>query len=156
MAELTHSGSIVVARTPEELFALVSDITRMGEWSPVCKACWWEEGGGPRVGARFTGRNEAPERTWETKSEVVVAEPGREFAWVVAEPPTRARWGYSFEAVDGGTKVTETWQLPLEGVAFFEQRFGEDADMQIAARSTAAENGIAETLAAIKKQAESP
>ena len=23
---------------------MVSDVTRMGEWSPVCKACWWDEG----------------------------------------------------------------------------------------------------------------
>jgi Polyketide cyclase / dehydrase and lipid transport len=155
MAILQQAGSIVIAGTPEELFDVVADVTRMGEWSPVCKACWWDEGDGPRVGAHFTGRNEVAERTWETRSEVVVAEPGREFAWVVAEPPTRARWGYTFESVDGGTKVTETWELPPEGVAFFEKHFGEDADAQIGARSTGAEQGIAVTLAAIKQAAES-
>ena len=133
MAILRQAGSIVIAGTPEELFNVVSDVTRMGDWSPVCTACWWDEGDAPGVGARFTGRNEVAERTWETKSEVVVADPGREFAWVVAEPPTRARWGYTFEAVDGGTKVTETWELPPEGVAFFEQHFGEDADAEIGA-----------------------
>ena len=100
---------------------MVADVTRMGEWSPVCTACWWDEGDGPHVGAKFTGRNERPERTWETRSEVVTADRGREFAWVVAEPPTRARWGYSFVAVDGGTEVTETWELPPEGSAFFER-----------------------------------
>lgn len=155
MAQLRHEGSIVIGRTPEELFDLVSDVTRMGEWSPVCKACWWAEGDGPRLQARFTGRNEVPERTWETTSEVVSAEPGREFAWVVAEPPTRARWGYTFEAVDGGTKVTEAWELPPEGVAFFENVFGDNAEAQIATRSDAAERGIAATLAAIKQTAES-
>ena len=45
MTELTLSDSISVAVTPDELYALVSDVTRMGEWSPVCKACWWDEGG---------------------------------------------------------------------------------------------------------------
>lgn len=55
---------------------MVSDVTRMGEWSPVCRACWWDEGAGPRVGAWFTGRNELPERTWETRSVMVAAEPG--------------------------------------------------------------------------------
>ncbi len=155
MAQLRREGSIVITRTPEDLFDLVSDVTRTGEWSPVCKACWWAEGDGPRLGARFTGRNEGPERTWETTSEVVAAEPGREFAWVVAEPPTRARWGYTFEAVDGGTKVTEAWELPPDGVAFFENVFGDDAETQIATRSAAAESGIAATLAAIKETAES-
>jgi Polyketide cyclase / dehydrase and lipid transport len=155
MAQLRQSGSIVIARTPEQLFDLVSDVTRMGEWSPVCKACWWDEGEGPRVGAHFTGRNEVPERTWETKSEVVAADPGREFAWAVAEPPTRARWGYTFEPIDGGTKVTEAWELPPEGVAFFEKVFGDDAEAQIATRSAAAEGGIGATLAALKQAAES-
>ena len=63
---LQYSESVVVARSPEDLYDMVSDVTRMGEWSPVCKACWWEDGGEARTGAWFTGRNELPERTWET------------------------------------------------------------------------------------------
>ena len=35
------------------------------------------------MGAWFTGRNEVPGRTWETRSKVVAADRGREFAWVV-------------------------------------------------------------------------
>ncbi|HEY1829904.1 MAG TPA: SRPBCC family protein [Acidimicrobiales bacterium] len=154
MEELRHSDSIFIKRSPADLYDMVADVTRMGEWSPVCTACWWDEGEGPHLGAKFTGRNERPERTWETRSEVVTADPGREFAWVVAEPPTRARWGYSFVAVDGGTTVTETWELPPEGAAFFETRFSEDAAQEIRTRSEAAKNGIAATLAAIKGSAE--
>jgi hypothetical protein len=155
MATQRHSNSIVITRSPEEVYALITDVTRMGDWSPVCKACWWDEGDGPRVGAKFTGRNELPERTWETRSEIVAAEPGREFAWAVAEPPTRARWAFTLQAVDGGTEVTETWELPAEGAAFFEKRFGDDAPAQIQTRADAAQSGIPATLAAIKKSAES-
>jgi hypothetical protein len=154
MDTFRRSGSIVIKRSPKELYDMVADVTRMGEWSPVCTACWWDEGDGPHVGAKFTGRNERPERTWETRSEVVMADHGREFAWIVAEPPTRARWGYSFVAVDGGTEVIETWELPPEGSAFFEEMFGDDAAKEIAMRSDAAENGIGATLAAIKGVAE--
>ena len=67
VTELKMSESISVAVTPDELYALVSDVTRMGEWSPICRACWWDEGAGPQVGAWFTGRNETAERTWETR-----------------------------------------------------------------------------------------
>lgn len=155
MDTLRHSASIVINRPPEEVYALLSDVTNMGAWSPVCKACWWDEGDGPRVGAMFTGRNEVPERTWETRSEVVAADPGKEFAWSVAEPPTRARWGYSFKEVDGGTEVTETWELSPEGQALFNEWFPDDGPAQIATRAAAAEKGIPETLAAIKKAAES-
>ncbi len=149
-----HSGSIIIKRSPEELYDMVADVTRMGAWSPVTAACSWDEGDGPRVGAKFTGRNEGPGRTWETRSEVVTADRGREFAWVVAEPPTRARWSYSFAPVDGGTEVTETWELPPEGSAFFEKMFGDDAAKEIGIRRDAAKDGIGATLAAIKGAAE--
>jgi Polyketide cyclase / dehydrase and lipid transport len=115
MDTLRHSGSILIHRSAEELDDMVADVTEMGAWSPVCKACWWDEGEGPQVGAKFTGRNERSDRTWETRSEVEVADRGREFAWVVAELPTRPRWGYSFASVEGGTEVVETWELPPEG-----------------------------------------
>lgn len=150
----THSASVVVAGPAELLYQTVSDVTRMGEWSPICKACWWDEDAGPRVGAVFTGRNELPERTWETRSEVVAADRGREFAWVVVEPPTGARWGYRFAAADGGTEITEIWEFPPEGSEFFAKRFGDDAPKEIEIRSKAAKDGIQATLAAIKKTAE--
>ncbi|MFI5041398.1 MAG: SRPBCC family protein [Acidimicrobiales bacterium] len=152
MSTLTHSGSVVVARSPEDLYEMVADVTRMGEWSPVCKACWWDEGAGPAVGAWFTGRNELPERTWETRSLVVVADPGREFTFIVGG--TFARWGYTFVPADGGTQVSESWEFLPGGIAMFEERFGDDAQAQIDSRSEAARTGIPATLAAIKTIAE--
>jgi Polyketide cyclase / dehydrase and lipid transport len=143
----------VIARSPKELYDMVSDITRMGEWSPVCKACWWDEGDSARVGAWFTGRNETPERTWETRSQVVAAEPGREFAFAVFGD--RARWGYTFTAVDRGTQVTESWAFLPGGVTAFEERYGADAWRQITDREQAAHAGIPATLAALKRAAES-
>jgi hypothetical protein len=152
MPTLTHSESIVIARSPEDLYDLVSDITRMGTWSPVCKACWWDEGVGPEVGAWFTGRNELPERSWETRSQVVAADRGHEFAFVVGEAWTR--WGYVFVPVDGGTELTESWNFLPGGIAMFEGRFGADAEAQIADRLELAKKGIPATLAAIKREAE--
>jgi hypothetical protein len=152
MTPRTHSDSIVIALPPDDVYELVADITRMGEYSPICVACWWDDDDGPRVGAKFTGRNVLPERTWETTSEVVAAEPGREFAWVVG--PQIARWGYTFTEVDGGTEVTESWEFLPEGQTIFEQRFGEDAEAQITDRYQKAVDGIPATLAAIKRTAE--
>ena len=153
MSNLSYSASVVVARSPEEMYDLVSDVTRMGEWSPVCTDCWWDDGDGPRAGAWFTGRNELPERTWETRSQVVAADRGREFAWCVGG--SWVRWGYTFAPVDGGTKVTESWEFLPDGIIRFHNRFGADAEAQIADRTTAARQGIPVTLDAIKKAAES-
>ena len=82
-----------------------------------------------------------------------MAEPGREFTFVVGG--TFARWGYRFEPVDGGTKVTESWEFLPGGIAMFEERFGADAPVQIQQRIDAAHNGIPATLAALKSTAES-
>ena len=57
MSDLSYPESVVVACPPETLYELVSDVTRMGEWSLICKARWWDRGEGPRAGAWFTGRN---------------------------------------------------------------------------------------------------
>jgi hypothetical protein len=131
---------------------MVSDVTRMGEWSPICTACWWDDGDGPRVGAWFTGRNELPERTWETRSQVVAADRGREFAFEVNSG--WVRWGYTFTPVDSGTQVTESWEFLPTGIAGFHDRYGNGAEAQIANRTEAAHRGIPVTLAAIKKAAE--
>ena len=152
MNPLTQSVSIIIERAPEEVYDMVADVTRMGEWSPVCKACWWEQGDGPSVGAVFAGRNETPERTWEMKNRVVAADRGKEFAWEVQG--THARWGYTFAPVDGGTEVTERWDLPAEGIAFFEELLGDDAPAQIKAREQGAIVGMQQTLAAMKEAAE--
>jgi hypothetical protein len=153
MSNLRYSAAMVIAASPQSLYDMVADVTRMGEWSPVCKACWWDDGATPQVGAWFTGRNEVPGRTWETRSEVVAAEPGREFAFIVGG--AWVRWGYEFTPVDGGTKVTESWEFLPAGIGRFEERYGADAQAQIANRTEAARTGIPATLAAIKRTAES-
>lgn len=152
-SSLSHEESIVVEATPEALYDMVSDIERTGEWSPICTGCWWddpEEAG--RVGAWFTGRNEQPGRTWETRSQVVVAERDREFAFVVGRK--FVRWGYTFAPDQAGTMVTESWHFLPEGLAMFKEKYGAAASAEIAARTAAAHAGIPETLAAIKRIAE--
>jgi len=152
MTERTHHESITVRASPEAVYDLVSDVTRTGEWSPVCTSCWWHDGGGGRVGSRFTGRNERNGRVWETVSEVVAAERGRQFAWIVGDG--YVRWGYTMAPTDGGTELTESWEFLPAGIEMFHQKFGEDAGAQIRERTEAAHEGIPVTLAAIRAIAE--
>lgn len=151
---MTFSDSVVVDTDPETLYALVSDVTNMGQWSPQCKECWWEdEDGGPVAGAWFKGRNEEGDRTWETRSQVVVAEPGREFVWEVNGG--WVRWGFTVDPVDDGTRLTQSWEFLPAGIEGFHGRWPDDAEQQIALRTNYAKEGIPVTLAAIKKTAES-
>ena len=40
MSELTFSDSVLITRTREDLYDMISDVARMGEFSPVCRECW--------------------------------------------------------------------------------------------------------------------
>ena len=51
--------------------------------------------------------------------------------------------------------LTESWEFLPEGLAMFHDKFGDDADDQIADRANQAHAGIPATLAAIKRIAES-
>jgi hypothetical protein len=149
-----YQESITVQASAGTLYDLVSDITRTGEWSPICTRCWWDDqDSAGQPGAWFTGRNELPQRTWETRSQVVAAERGREFAWVVGG--RFVRWGFTLTPADGGTTLTESWEFLPDGIAMFEEKFGAEASTQIADRTQQALDGIPKTLAAIKRIAES-
>ena len=107
----TVSVSRVITATPERLYALISDLPRMGEWSPENHGGRWMNGAsGPATNARFKGKNRNGWRRWSTVARVISADPPREFVFVVTSRgfPV-AKWGYVLEPVTGGTNVTETW-----------------------------------------------
>lgn len=144
-----HQETVLVRATPEEVYDVVSDVTRTGEWSVQCEAAWWEDASeAGQVGAWFGGRNRTPTRTWETRSQVAVASRGREFAWLVGG--RFARWGFRLEATDGGTLLTQTWDFLPAGYERFAELYGDDAAAQIDDRTRAAHEGIPVTLATIR------
>lgn len=109
------SVSLTIAAPPQHVWALVSDITRMGDYSPeVFEAEWLDGATGPAVGVRYRGhvrRNERGPVYW-TICEITACVPGEvfEFDVLVGGRPVN-RWRYEFRAVDGGTEVTESFDL---------------------------------------------
>lgn len=101
----------VIAASPQVLYDLVSDVTRMGEWSPETTSCRWLGGAdGPRVGARFRGSNKFGWRRWSTVCTVAAAEPGVRFSFdVKAMGIPVSRWTYEFSPEGQGCRVRETW-----------------------------------------------
>ncbi len=150
-----HDESLDIAASPEALYDLVSDVTRTGEWSPVCRSCWWDdEAEAGRVGAWFHGRNETPDRTWETRSQVSVADRGSEFAWIVGGDLVRWQFVMTPTGTGGETTLTESWAYLPGGIALFEEKFGDRAQAEIDDRTRQALDGIPRTLARIKEIAE--
>ncbi|MGH9000544.1 MAG: SRPBCC family protein [Acidimicrobiia bacterium] len=105
--------SVDIDAAPDKVWAMVSDLDRMGEWSPECTGVKWKSAlTGPQVGAKFKGRNRSGKRSWSTDGKIVVADPEREVAWDISFLgfPV-ARWGYRIEPRGEGTStVTEYWR----------------------------------------------
>lgn len=112
------SVTVHIAARPDEIWELLADVTRIGEFSPeTFEAQWLDGASGPRARARFRGhvkRNGRGPVYW-TACTVVASEPGREFAFTVTSAGGKPlnTWRYQLEpARDGcGTDVTESFEL---------------------------------------------
>lgn len=116
MQTLDHDAvSLHIDAPPDDVYALVADVTRMPEFSPEILSCRWLDGAaGPAVGARFAARNKVPGRpSWTNKPVVTVVEPGRAFAFARTERfAGTVEWTYRFEpAPGGGTTVAESYAV---------------------------------------------
>jgi len=109
MTDWTVSVSRDISADPVTIWEAITDVTRMGEWSPECHTCTWDDGfSGPEVGAVFTGQNRNGDFEWTTQAKVTEAVPGQSFAFdAMARDFVFAKWAYELEAIDGGTRVTE-------------------------------------------------
>ena len=111
------SVSIEIAADADTLYSLVSDLPRMGEWSPECVRVEWEgEVSALGEGTTFVGFNEVgPGRRirYQRHGTVLTAEPGRAFSFITDEGgrPSTA-WHYTFEPLgEGLTRVTEGYEV---------------------------------------------
>ena len=106
--------SIHVDATPEQVYDLVSDITRMGEWSPETYKTAWRGGAtGPVPGARFRGWNKHGPVRWFTDPVIDRAERGEElsFTTTMFGRGRFTHWAYRMHAAPGGgTELEESWE----------------------------------------------
>lgn len=100
---------------PEKVWALVSDVTRIGEFSPETFEAEWTRGStGPEEGAYFKGhvRRNGVGPTYWTPCRVTRCMPNRVFEFSVGtEAVTVNNWGYRLEPDGTGTRVTEYFRL---------------------------------------------
>ncbi|HUW03935.1 MAG TPA: SRPBCC family protein [Acidimicrobiales bacterium] len=100
-----------IEASPEEVWTLASDPTRMGEWSPENTGATWIGGAtGPAVGAKFKGSNQNGRFKWSTTCTVTHCTELEQFEFDVKYGPLPiAHWGFLLEPSNGATKVTEHW-----------------------------------------------
>jgi hypothetical protein len=126
-APLAVQVTATIAAPAEVVYDLISDITRMPEFSPEnIRGAWLGGATGPEVGARFKGTNKLGSTTWSTKPTVTAAEPGRRFAFKVPGA-SGALWTYELDERGDVTVVTESMKQakassPL--IRWFQRRAG--------------------------------
>jgi uncharacterized protein YndB with AHSA1/START domain len=112
---MTGQVTVRMAAPPEKVWALVSDVTRIGEFSPETFEARWTRGAtGPEVGAHFKGhvRRNGVGPTYWTLCRVTRCEPERVFEFVVGAGDVAVNnWGYRLEPDGDGTLVTEYFRL---------------------------------------------
>jgi hypothetical protein len=100
-----------MAAPAEKVWAMVSDLPRMGEWSPENQGGRWVKGAtGPALGAVFRGKNRSGLRRWSTTVTVIECRPGQVFEIAITFGPVGiSNWRYEFEETANGCRVTESW-----------------------------------------------
>ncbi len=147
------SGIIDIAAPPDVVYGLITDVSRMGEWSPECYRCEWLDGATTAApGARFRGYNQLGLMKWERTAIVSTAERGREFAFTTISDRTgrqETHWRYTMRPSEAGTLLSEAFQFLWCSV------WNRTTELFIP-RGRQVERGIRQTLQRIKAAAEKP
>jgi uncharacterized protein YndB with AHSA1/START domain len=101
---LPLSATIDIAATPDRVWSVVSDFTRMAQWSPECRRIFVMGRRRGGVGTRFLGLNRRGWVGWPTRSTITRFEPDTAVAWKTHE--SGATWTYELEPTDAGTRLT--------------------------------------------------
>ncbi|MFF4346881.1 SRPBCC family protein [Streptomyces sp. NPDC001530] len=125
------AADVRIDATPLQVYSVVSDLGRSGEWSEECVGGEWVEGEPATVGAVFRGDNHRDEDVvawapvvrgaWSTRSEVVAAEAGATFAWAIQDSSGRRQesvWTFDIEAEGTGSRLIHHFRMgaPTEGI----------------------------------------
>jgi hypothetical protein len=109
------SASVETTATPAQVWALLADVTRAGEWSHETQGGEWLDGATAAApGARFRGRNQQGRTKWSRVCEVLTADEPDVISWRTV--PSRlyndsTRWTYELEPTDTGCRITQRFDV---------------------------------------------
>lgn len=109
MASPVLEAEIEVSATPDKVWALVSDLPRLSEWSPQTKRTI-VFGGQVREGALAVNINRKGKLLWPTRTRVVTVEPQNRIAFKVLE--NNSVWSFTLEPTDAGTRIVQRREAP--------------------------------------------
>jgi uncharacterized protein YndB with AHSA1/START domain len=113
MAPLVHT--VEINRSPEDVFAYVTNPTRFTEWQDTVVSAHAEDDNPVHVGSRVVMTRKMGAREQTMTSEVTEHQPPLSYAFRIIDGPVRASGKGRFEPLDGGSRTRFTFQLDFVG-----------------------------------------
>jgi hypothetical protein len=106
---------ITTPATPDRVWSVAADVTRVGEWSHECHVGEWLDGATAAApGVRYRGSNRVGRVRWSRINEIVAVEENRRIVWRTVPStmyPDSTEWEITIEPVDGGSRVVQTFDV---------------------------------------------
>ena len=142
----------IVQAPPERVWELLTDFSRMPEWSPELVRMLPMKRGGLRNGQWYLGINRRKAVVWPSRSVVAAVEAGRRLVWDTKS--SGAQWIWELEPADGGaTRVVHRRPVP-KAVTLLSRSFAPVFLGGNAGHADELEQGMARTVAGLKAAAE--
>jgi hypothetical protein len=124
----TLSAETVIQCTVDEAWELITDVTRIGEFSPECQEVRWTRGTSVEPGNSFDGTNRAAvewrgetyDSEWTRPCTVTVVEPRRCFAYTVGDRydgTPASDWEFTLSQSEDGCKIVQTFRHRRDGLS---------------------------------------
>lgn len=107
--------SVEIARSPQDVFAYLDDLSRHGDWQEQLVSVEVETEGPTRVGTRAKETRRVPGGPRTFTYEITAHDPPREASFRVVDGPLRPFGTVSVEPVGDGTRSRVTLRLDFEG-----------------------------------------
>lgn len=116
MSRVMRSGSVQadVQATPAQVWQVLTDVPRIGEWSHECRTAQWLDGADcAAVAARFRGTNKARFARWSRPCTISALDPERSFTYrtnggIMGDA---TEWTFTLEPTDNGCRITQSYEI---------------------------------------------
>jgi hypothetical protein len=100
---------------PEAVWQVLTDVTRVGEWSHECHSAAWLDGSThAAIGARFRGSNRAGSARWSRPCTIYLCNASSEFGYRTQGGRLMrdsTEWYFALEPEDGGTHIIQRYRI---------------------------------------------